>query len=284
MNDITVFIPTKGRLDKQYTYDIVKATGNHLPILVCPPEEVPEHEKRGRRAVGFAHTYLSQSIDHIIHVLAHTDRVIIMDDDLRFSRRISKDDWKLRMADPTDIRDMVDQIADLLTEHPMVGVSARQNNNNLTADHHTTAMRQSQVHGIYVPFFKEHGIHPDNVILKSDFYMTLNVLTRGKANAVLTQFTVDQAGGSNAPGGVSIYRSVDSMNTAAILLQSLFPQFVKLREKTTKWKGLETSFMDVTIFWKKALEAGQRGGCPMPAEPVYSDEQPAPQQDRRAAI
>lgn len=288
MNPIRVFIPTKGRVNVQYTHDILSKTGVIEPIIVCPSDEAEAHLAKGRRVVPFDHDYLSQSLDHCIHQLAvGCNRIILMDDDLRFSCRISPDDWKLRMADPSDLVRLVEDIAaNLGPEYPMIGVSARQNNNRMEDPHHALAMRQSQVHGIYVPFFKEHDIHPSDVVFKSDFYMTLRVLTAGKPNMVLTQFTVDQALQSNAPGGVSAYRTIDRMNEAAFALQNLFPDFVKIRDKTTKWRGLDATFKDVTIFWKRALEAGlarTRGGVDTPAV-VGNDNPPAPAQQLREAL
>ena len=182
---------------------------------------------------------------------------MILDDDLRFCVRKSTDDIKLRQCEPEDIDALFQRIEQLLDEYPMVGVSSREGNNH-KIDPLDFAARQMQVHAIRTDFFRKADIRPSTVVFKSDFFMTLSVLTRGQPNAIVSHWCVDQALGSNAPGGVSLYRTVEKMNEGAERLRQLFPDFVKIVEKPIVWKGMKGKFNDVRMQWKKAYEHGKR--------------------------
>jgi len=260
---IGVFIPTKGRINNQRFHDeFIK----HVPQdvrkhvwLVCPENELPGHRAHNRQAIGYDHENLSQSMDYIIHELAGNmgyDYIAMMDDDSKFAVRISPDAYNLRQADPEDFPLLLEKAEALLKEEPLVGVTIRQNSQVMFPDEVVYCTRQNQVHFVDVKFFKEHDIHPGVVEMKADFYMTLSVLLLGRRNAVIADFTVDQYGTSNAPGGVSLYRSLERMNAAAYRIQELFPNFITLRQKNQVWPGFTEAHLDVTVSWKQAYIAG----------------------------
>lgn len=206
-------------------------------------------------------TNLAQSIEHIIYDLAIDHNAIIMDDDLKFSRRahlpFSESRTELIPCGPKDLMNLMGRLSDLLTVGPMAGVSARGGNNNRKKALEPCS-RQMQVHAIDTAWFRANDIRPSKVICKSDFFMTLSVLTRGEENNVLCEYAVDQAKASNAAGGVSIYRDMEMMNAAAHRLKELFPNYVKIVEKRVTWKGLDTGALDVQIQWKKAYKEAQK--------------------------
>jgi len=108
------------------------------------------------------------------------------------------------------------------------------------------------LHGIDVQAAREHSWHYKPIVFE-DFDYTLQVLTSGYENAVLTTHVIDQAE-SQAPGGVGEYRDNARMEQDALDLAMEFPGFVKIVRKQG-WAGMEYR-TDVTVQWKRALKSG----------------------------
>ena len=258
-----IFIPTKNRVDNQRFYDdYLKWVGPDILediYLVCPTKEVPLHEAKGRKAIGYDHDNLSQSMNHIVHELGPAmgyTHVGMIDDDSKFAVRISPDAYNLRQATPEDFGPLIEKVKRLLLEDPLVGICIRQNSNNAFPDDVIYCCRQNQAHFVDIAFFKEHDIQIDRVVLKGDFYMTLSVLLTGHRNAVIADYTIDQWGSSNAPGGVASYRTFESMNASAQSIHDLFPAHVELVKKKNVWPGFPEAHTDCKVYWKRAYYDG----------------------------
>ena len=90
-----------------------------------------------------------------------------------------------------------------------------------------------------------------------DFYVNLQLLTRGFENRVWFKYVVSPAD-TNAPGGCSTYRDIKYHNTAMEELKNKYNDYVLLREKvqqTGPWKGQVK--LAATISWKKAYESSK---------------------------
>lgn len=260
-----IYVPTRGRarLDLQYTVKMFPAAIRAMTNLVVRPDEAASYEPIAQQlGVGLVLrpetcANLSQTLEWIIHEHADPARTAIMlDDDLRFSVRIDQEDptlTSLRAAEEDDVATILNTLDELVREgYPMAGVSARFGNNNKKTFVEYCG-RQMQVHAVDPAFFRKEDIRPSSVICKSDFFMTLSVLTAGEQNAIINWATVDQAKGSNAEGGVSVYRDFDTLNEGAERLRSFFPRYVSVVQKTTRWKGIDRPFNDVRIQWRKAF-------------------------------
>lgn len=261
--NLGIFIPTKGRVDNQRFYDdYLKWVGPDLLehiYLVCPTKEVALHEAKGRRAIGYDHENLSQSMNHIVHELGPAmgyTHVGMIDDDSKFAVRISPDAYNLRQAEPGDFGPLLEKVKSLLAIDPLVGICIRQNSNNAFPEDVIYCGRQNQAHFVDIAFFKEHDIQIDRVVLKGDFYMTLSVLSTGHRNAIIADYTIDQWGSSNAPGGVSAYRTFERMNQSAYAIQEMFPRHVEIVRKKNVWPGFPEAHMDCKVFWKRAYYDG----------------------------
>lgn len=268
--NFNVYVPSRGRarMDLQYTIKMFSPAVRAVTNLVVRPDEVeaytPIAEQLGVKLVTRPEhcQNLSQTLDWIIHEHAFPGApAIMLDDDLRFSVRIDEEDMtktSLRLADQSDVDRILVELNDLVRDgYPMAGVSARFGNNNLTKSAVQYCGRQMQVHAVDPDYFRNNAIHPGKVVCKSDFFMTLSVLTSGSQNAIICWATVDQAKGSNSEGGVSVYRDFDTLNDGAETLRLFFPKYVKVVLKTTKWKGIDRPFSDVRISWRKAYEESE---------------------------
>jgi hypothetical protein len=266
--EMRIYIPSRGRADPrlQYTSRILNDAGI-VHYLVVRPDEMEAYQiMLNHHADEFRHTKLldrpesctnlSQTLSHLIRVSAGIGvNCLLLDDDLRFSRRISQKGPELRKADPQDMPELIARLAALLDgDVKMAGISARTMNQNRYPDTVQYCGRQMQAHAIDTEFFVDEGIDPARVICKSDFHMTLCVLEAGYRNAIICDYTVDQASGSNAKGGVSTYRTAEVINEGAELLKQLHPDYVKIVEKATVWKGMSGIRKEVNIGWKKAYK------------------------------
>jgi hypothetical protein len=210
-----------------------------LPIVV-----LPDHIKN-----------LPDTRQWLMYEHGHTsDKVAMLDDDLRFFKRRKDDREKFEKADATDIEELFSAISEGLDTHSHVGVLSREGGNRVVEAFKETT-RMSRVLAYNVSIAKKLGILFNRVLLPEDFDTTLQYLYKGHKNKVLCNWVHDQ-GGSNAVGGCSTYRSLDVHNKHMIHFGTLHPNIVSVVEKTTKtaWGG--GTRMDVIIQWKKALGKG----------------------------
>lgn len=171
-----------------------------------------------------------------------------MDDDLKFAVRRTDDPGKFLPASPEDVDEMFHRVFTLLREVPLVGVRQR-GGANRSKPPFEMAVRQCMFHAIDVEAAKREGWGYKSSVFE-DFDYTLQVLTSGYENAVLTTHVIDQ-GESQAPGGVAAYRDNDRMQRDALDLAMDYPDFVRIVAKKG-WRGMDFR-TDVNVQWKRAF-------------------------------
>lgn len=259
--NMQIVIPTKGRKSDQLTIeslkgcDLIKRTTlvcpkkeygtlstlrNDLKAEVQPNDDWKIHEKRawilqewGQR--GF-------------------EKIIMLDDDLRFATRISEDDWHLREIKGKELEAQFDRLEERLgPECPHVGFGARQGNNQLEEVGWKSPGKMCYALGYYLPVVLKECVL-GRIHLREDMELSLQLLLKGYPNAILTETTVDQRG-YDKPGGTSSERSVELSNAEALKLAALFPGYVTTTERAYK---ASLPRVEVIVQWAKALEDGQR--------------------------
>lgn len=248
MSEPLIYIPTYKRKTLK-TLESMKGSNilDHV-ALVVDPEDVGAYGKYGVRVIpcpvqgelGAVRRWLMEN---------HKGQYQIqMDDDLRFAVRRTDDPGKFVPATPEDIDVMFDRVLLLLGEVPLVGIRQR-GGANRSKPPFELAVRQCMFHAIDVHAAKREGwVYKSSVF--EDFDYTLQVLTSGYPNAVLTTHTIDQ-GESQAPGGVAGYRDNDRMQRDALDLAMDYPDFVRIVAKKG-WRGMEFR-TDVNVQWKRAF-------------------------------
>ena len=182
------------------------------------------------------------------------DTVVMLDDDLRFSRRRTDNPKLFEQATHRDIAGaFYDMKAMPSLGYVHFGMSARGGANFVTDDY-VQNTRMTRVLGYDVKTFMMQGIRFNRVPLMEDFDVTLQLLRKGYPNILINDLVHDQ-GSSNAPGGCSTYRTMEMQAEAAEKLASLHPEFVTVVKKQTKtsWGGQERT--DVRVRWKAAFGA-----------------------------
>lgn len=252
-----IVIPTLGRaLNKlQPTFNQLREAGVEATLVVQP------HEEKLYQPIGPVHVLperikgIAATRDYIIHDMPSDEPVCMMDDDLHFAVRRQDDRTKFRQPQPEDIRHMVHAIEQMLEDHPHVSIGSREGGNRVTdCISYNTRMMRVLAYDRQVLRREQITFAPMEVM--EDFHVTLQLLRRGYDCAVLNNWVSNQAGGSDAKGGCSTFRTLELQAKNAHLLAARHPGFVKVVEKTTKtaWGGATRT--DVMVQWKQARKAG----------------------------
>jgi hypothetical protein len=249
-----ILIPTRGRIYQQLTLQSLPPELRKRTTLVCPKREASELHRLYENVKIACEPYPNMKIAQKREWIAHEwlkyghEKILMIDDDLVFSARISADDWHLREIQGEELIPEFQRIEDKLgPEYPHVGFGQRQGNNHETAGWKSPGKMVCTL-GYYLPVVVKE-CQWDLVELRQDMCVTLQLLLKGYANAVWTRTVADQK--RDAPGGCSTYRTDEMSAAEARKLAALFPNYVSVGKR--KYGRLE-----VTVQWQKALRDGQR--------------------------
>jgi hypothetical protein len=191
------------------------------------------------------------------YAAAHAERKFVMiDDDLRFSRRFEDDKPSLTVASPEDCLDMLTAVEKMLTKHAHVTVAARGGSNNLNQEKPSpfgpikVCVRPLRLLAYQTEKFNElrHG----RVEIMEDFDVTLQLIAHGYDNIELRRWTHDQSQ-TQAAGGCSSYRTQELHERNVRKMRRLWGKnIIELREKVNKTGGDFGKRLEATIYWKKA--------------------------------
>lgn len=246
-----IFIPTRGRVDTQYTRIALFANSISYRVIMVVPECEKQHWKSVDKFIVPDDYKFSDIRQEILDTYWQADPYhMCIDDDVKFYVRKSKEDWHLRYTEYEDILVMLKRIDNYMIEGYAHGaISPREGNNRveeLTREN-TRAMR---CHFYDAKILHKEGFDFRDVVCRQDFHMTLSMLELGYINIVDYEFAQGQRS-SQAKGGCERYRTLELMAEEAHKLKALHPVGVRIVEKKTKhsWGGTRT---DVTCQWKKS--------------------------------
>jgi len=200
--------------------------------------------------------------------------VMLCDDDFVFFRRIDPFEAQLRKMEDEDWDDLMEHIENLFAKNLNlygVGVSMRQGNNRLESNGNLN----SRLNGCIIYRRKAFlSVHHDRTNPMNDFDVNLQLLRAGWDNHLIAEFCYNQ-GGTNAPGGSSDYRNLETQAAAAEFLAVEHYPFVLTRIKQNK-SGEESmrERKEVTVYWKKARASAIKSDTPCDkcgSEHVYLD-------------
>jgi hypothetical protein len=252
-----IYIPTRGRVDKQKTYHRLPQSVKDYAVLVCPPDEVEEHNSRGRNAVACEAVGIAATRDWIIeHAIENGIwHLMMLDDDMILQRR--REDGRITNCDDQEMLDAIQWVYNSLGDYAHVGLGTRFLGYNEPGEHvNTTRMMYALAYDVRVitsvgaTFCK--GMPQPSTM--EDFNMTLQLLKAGYDNCVSLEWRITP-GQSNAPGGCSLWRTTPVQSRSAVALAALHPGLVTVRPKK-EWRDMEDGMMDVRVKWKQALGHG----------------------------
>lgn len=240
------------------TYTALKSAG--VPVLIAVrPEEYDAYAWAGadRWMLPKTAVNVQTTRDSILYDMNRDEDVCMMDDDLDFAVRRDDDRTKFRPAQPQDISNMVQAIADgLIRGSPHVSIAPREGGNRRTEEfiYDTRVMR---VLAYNRQFMRKNTITFAPAEFMGDFHVALQILRSGRSYLVLNNWVSNQHGGSGAPGGCSVTRTPALQTAEAHRLAALHPGFVKAVEKPSDWPVKGGTRTDVIVSWKKARAAGE---------------------------
>ncbi len=250
-------IPTKGRRNNQLTLRNLPRELQEQTTVVCPPRERPFIQE------DFPHVEVIAQPDHIQDIAEKRkwivdvfveDKIVMLDDDLRFAVRREDNPGLFRKAEPADVitafRELEEQLSPKI---PHAGFAVRGSGIGDAAKMggwQTTGKRMMYSLGYHVPTVLA-NVEFGRIRSHEDMDITLQLLTKGFPNAVNFSFVTDQAFGKD--GGCTQERSVESNNEDCIKLAEFFPGFVRVSQKEYK---ASVPRMEVTVQWQQALKFG----------------------------
>lgn len=261
-----IFIPTRDRVNAQFTWDNLPNGIREVTTLVCPPEEVQAHSDARRTAVERPPVRLAAVRQWIVDELARQgEPVIMLDDDLAFFVRKDPSAHNLRPAG-ADAERIFKWLHEMCTPksdgmfYVHAGLSPRQGNNWAYPAKHEVNGRMNAVQCVLPDALRYYGVRYDNVDMMEDYHVTLSLFEQGEKNIILTDAAWDQCKGSGAPGGFSHYRTKETQGAAAERLAELHPLSVKVVEKTPKTGSgdFAGTRKDVRVQWKQAYLRGSK--------------------------
>lgn len=242
---LKIYIPTLGRVGKQATFNALPTLLQQRAVLVCP--HVEAHHHTGLPTIGSTAKGIGGVRQWILDQ-HNGDKLVMLDDDLKFCTRRKDDPTKFVPATPKDVMAMFTALEFVLDKYTHASICTREGGNRKLNSHEFNA-RMLRV--LAYNKDKMPKVRYDRVPVMEDFDVTLQLLRAGHGNVVLCRWAQDQ-GMSNAAGGCSTYRTMEVQKQGAEKLKALHPEFVTLVTKQTKtaWGGQART--DVVIQWKKA--------------------------------
>ena len=254
-----IYIPTLGRIGKQTTLDEFLTKSNHVPALVCPPQEEAAHRAFvdprveivpcAAKGIGPTRQWILENSDAQV--------VILIDDDMKFQKRVDMESTKLQQCEAGDLDDMINECLDAVKDgYAHGGISARQGNNNVKTKRKEN-LRMCNFHFLHKDTIMQVGARFDQLEVMEDFHFILSMLTRGYPNVGIFNYCWNQRPGSI--GGCNTYRTLEVQARAAEGLKEAFPDFVKVVEKhsETGWSIAQGTRKDVRVQWAKAFKSSQ---------------------------
>jgi hypothetical protein len=256
-----IVIPTRGRSDKQLTLSMFSAELREQTTVISPQKE--QFKLSGQYQTGVPE-YVAQPDPNwtiakkrawILGEWAPSrgyEKIIMLDDDLRFSTRISEDDWHLREVTGKELIPEFERLSEKLgPEFPHVGFGQRQGNQTLDEVGWKSPGKMVYSLGYYLPIVNKE-CELGRIETREDMDLTLQLLRKGYPNAVWNT-TVNDQRKFDAPGGASSERTIERSNADAYKLAELHPGYVTIVDKNYK---ASVPRKEVIIQWKKALQDG----------------------------
>ena len=263
---IELVIPTFKRLNNQITLsNIPNDLLDNVTLVVQPQEEV-EAKKIHHKIfvvsgdnIGFAKTIRDITYEFAVN---RQSRFWILDDDLKFLRHYEKDDGKLKKQPMTDsdfdeVLKRTEEWIDAGFPHGAFGTTWNNPLGKFPYVENSRIMANKYYDGMAISKIWN-DIDWVGCCGAEDFYVNLQLLTKGHPNRVWYEFVVD-AGASYKDGGCAGYRDVEFHNKSCEELQKHFPEFVTLKFKdivsSPNMKGNKLARSQVQ--WKKAYHSSQ---------------------------
>jgi len=252
-----IIIPTKGRISNQLTYQNLPEELRKQTTFVCPQSEGFWLEQKYPAAKVIRQLDPNMRIGDKRKWIMDTteeEKIVMLDDDLRFAVRRDDNPGLFRKAEPADISRAFFELGEILSpEVAHGGFSVRGSGIGTSAKKggwQISGKRMQYSLGYHVPTVNANASF-GRLNSREDMDVTLQLLTKGYPNAVNFSFVTDQKFGN--PGGCTAERVIELADIDALALVGYFPQFVTAVQKEYKDSP---NRLEVVCQWQKALDYG----------------------------
>ncbi len=266
MNNLQIVIPSYRRMPRQSTLGYLPPSVLSRTWLVIDDEDaklIPLYDTRDVNilihppeidSIAKKRAFIIRHFGVADRGVEHQRKIVMFDDDLRFSVRVSNLDVRLRQATHVDLEDQLTLLEEQLESYAHCGWSMRQGNNTKREGGWSQNARMCYVLaydcGLLVTMENRKEIELGRIETREDMDLTLQLLRAGFDNIVNYDIAADQVGGYAAKGGCSSQRTLESSNADAYRLAELHPGLVKVVDKV--YEG-SLSRKEVIVQWKKAF-------------------------------
>lgn len=257
MRTMDVFVVSRSRWQKSDTLERLGRSAAEVRLVVPESQYAnykPLARKYGCRLTLCPHDGISLT-RRFCGESATSQKFLMLDDDLKFYKRVSSTDWHLRYPEDigTEAGEMLRLVEGKLDEYTHVAVSAREGNHNLPWEGVECSRPLRALAYRTKEFLQvEHG----RVKVMEDFDVTLQLLRSGHKNHVIACWAQAQIQTQMA-GGCSDYRTLELHEEEARRFADLHPGLVRLRRKKNRSGGEFGNRLEVTIYWQRAWESSK---------------------------
>lgn len=254
MPAVKFIIPTYKRVKQQLTYKAIPDKYKNDIIFVVREEEYEDMKKEYPNNQVLK---LSSNVDNISKTRQwildkfRQDKVWMLDDNISSFIKVVKvnDKHKKEQLTIEEFDNLLNRINELLNNYVHGALTVA----GISMPYHKPLNINSRIMAnIFADFSKwPLDVRYDDCDTSEDFYVNLQLLTRGYQNAVIEDNNICKL--ARQKGGCNSYRDPTYHNTQLKKLNSLYPNFTKLSTKINKsgsWKGKEVC--KITCYWKKA--------------------------------
>ena len=252
-----IYIPTYGRVGKQKTYDNLPDKWKEKTYLVVSPDEIHS----GYQTISCP--IQGKGIAPVRKWIAEhgkEKRYAVLDDDIEFvyTRRENEEGPSNKPLTDNQFDDMFNTMNSWIDEgyiHVACDVCWNPPTRNIEYKVNSRITNNIFYDGTRLPIEK---IDWTSLDIAEDYYVNLQLLTMGYQNKVSLMYRTNPSA-TQAKGGCSTFRTLDVHNECMKKLRNKFPNFVELREKTTKNSGewSDKPRLAATISWKRAYQSSQ---------------------------
>jgi len=267
INGMGIYIPSLGRahkvVDRQNVlHELPKAALDACALVVQPQEA--EAYRRSLERVGMGHVAILQcpvkgiaATRQWICEIAPEEKVLMFDDDIKFTVHISPGSEKLRKLDlkAGEGMDMLEACSAALDEYHHIGIADRVAASRVPSEAGAPLIVENTrlLRALGYRAATHRTLEHNRVDVMEDFDIALQLIKAGYPSANISWWCQDQRA-TQWKGGCSTYRTHELHERSARKLAELHPGIVSLRQKENKGGGEFGTRTEVTIQWKKAAE------------------------------
>lgn len=240
---LKVFIPTRGRPDRQICAEVLMNAG--IPCsLVVAKNDPSDYSMWQDKIIRVDATNIGEKRQAILELA--TGKFVMMDDDLKF--RIRTPENKFRQTEAKDIVLMLEMIDARLDQSAHVGIT-----DEFMCQHTPRGFRVGGRYSAVLAYNKALFPSPApkfRLSINEEHDMNLQLQQAGLAPSILCEFTRGQK--YYAAGGLSTYRTPEVEAAQHKMLAELWPDVVRIKDCKTSISGLRVTFnwRRIAMSWK----------------------------------